>query len=131
LREWAADFYSHRLDRTRPLWEMALIQGLPEGRWAIAHKTHHWLVDGVGSVDLTYLLLDTEPDPPERPLGPPAAPPASGSLRWPFVPSPPQPITHAAQAGARVARAGLHAAAHPGRRGSDRVRWPSCSSVTS
>jgi diacylglycerol O-acyltransferase / wax synthase len=48
LCEWAGDFYSHRLDRTRPLWEMALIEGLPEGRWAIAHKTHHCLVDGVG-----------------------------------------------------------------------------------
>ena len=114
LCEWAADFYSHRLDRTRPLWEMALIEGLPKGRWAIAHKTHHCLVDGVGSVDVAYLLLDTEPDPPERPLAPRAALPASGSLRWPFVPSPPQPIAHAAEAGARVARAGLHAAAHPG-----------------
>ena len=66
LCEWAADFYSHRLDRTRPLWEMALIDGLAEGRWALAHKTHHCLVDGVGSVDVAYLLLDTEPNAPER-----------------------------------------------------------------
>jgi WS/DGAT/MGAT family acyltransferase len=113
LCEWAADFYSHRLDRTRPLWEMALIEGLPEDRWAIAHKTHHCLVDGVGSVDVAYLLLDTEPDPPERPPAPHPAP-ADRSLARPFVPSPPRPITHAAEAGARVARAGIHAAAHPG-----------------
>ncbi len=112
LCEWAADFYSHRLDRTRPLWEMALIEGLAEGRWAIAHKTHHCLVDGVGSVDVAYLLLDTEPNPPERPQTP--VPPSTDSLVLrPLVPSPPQPITNAAQAGARVARAGMHAALHP------------------
>ncbi|HET7051200.1 MAG TPA: wax ester/triacylglycerol synthase family O-acyltransferase [Solirubrobacteraceae bacterium] len=112
LCEWAADFYSHRLDRTRPLWEMALIDGLAEGRWAIAHKTHHCLVDGVGSVDVAYLLLDTEPNPPERP---PAAPPVSAndSILRPFVPNPPRPIANVAQAGARVARAGAHAALHP------------------
>jgi diacylglycerol O-acyltransferase / wax synthase len=112
LCEWAADFYSHRLDRTRPLWEMALIEGLADGRWAIAHKTHHCLVDGVGSVDVAYLLLDTEPNPPERP--PAAPPPASdNSVLRPFVPSPPRPIADMAQAGARVARAGVHAAVHP------------------
>jgi diacylglycerol O-acyltransferase len=112
LREWAADFYSHRLDRTRPLWEMALIEGLSEGRWAVAHRTHHSLVDGVGSVDVAYLLLDTEPNPPERQFAPPT-PTAAGSLVWPFVPRPPQPIADVAEAGARVARAGLHAAMHP------------------
>ena len=114
LSEWAADFYSHRLDRTRPLWEMTLIEGLPEGRWAIAHKTHHCLVDGVGSVDVAYLLLDAEPNPPERPAAP-VAPPAggSGSLLEPFIPSPPQPIANVARAGANVARAGIHATLHP------------------
>jgi diacylglycerol O-acyltransferase / wax synthase len=112
LCEWAADFYSHRLDRARPLWEMALVEGLPEGRWAIAHKTHHCLVDGVGSVDVAYLLLDTEPNPPERPLAPPS-PQGDGSLLRPVMPSPPQPIANVAHAGARVARAGLRAALHP------------------
>ena len=112
LCEWAADFYSHRLDRTRPLWEMALIEGLAEGRWALAHKTHHCLVDGVGSVDVAYVLLDTEPNPPERPPAPPP-PPDNNSVLWPFVPSPPQPIANVAQAGAHVARAGVHAALHP------------------
>jgi diacylglycerol O-acyltransferase len=120
LSEWAADFYSHRLDRTRPLWEMALIDGLPDGRWAIAHKTHHCLVDGVGSVDVAYLLLDTEPNPPERSPAPPSAP-GSASLARPFLPSPPRPLADVAGAGARVARAGAHAALHP-REALDRSR---------
>jgi WS/DGAT/MGAT family acyltransferase len=91
---------------------MALIEGLPDGGWAIAHKTHHCLVDGVGSVDVAYVLLDTEPNPPERPLASPAAPNGS-SLARPFIPSLPRPIANVAVAGARVARAGAHAALHP------------------
>ncbi len=71
LCEWAADFFSHRLDRTRPLWEMVLVEGLEHGRWALATKTHHCLVDGVGSVDVMHLLFDAEPSP-----SPAAAPPA-------------------------------------------------------
>src|ERR1700760_1386005 len=74
LCDWAADFYSHRLDRTRPPWEMAVIEGVPEGRRALDHKTPHWRVEGVGSVDVPYLLLATEPNPPERELVPPPRP---------------------------------------------------------
>ncbi len=48
LLEWAGDFYSHRLDRARPLWRSVLLEGLEDGRWALATKTHHCLVDGVG-----------------------------------------------------------------------------------
>ena len=59
LAEWASGFFSQRLDRYRPLWEMALVEGLANGRWALATKTHHCMVDGVGSVDLGHLLLDT------------------------------------------------------------------------
>ncbi len=112
LCEWAADFYSHRLDRTRPLWEMALIEGLPEGRWAIANKTHHCLVDGVGSVDVAYLLLDAEPNPPKRQFAP-HPPLGNDSLLHPFVLHPPAPVADIAHAGARVAGAGVHAALHP------------------
>ncbi len=112
LCEWAADFYSHRLDRTRPLWEMVLIEGLEHGRWALAHKTHHCLVDGVGSVDVSYLLLDAEATPGERPA---AVPPSQspGSALSSLLPSPPQPIAQATQAGAHAARAGINAALHP------------------
>ena len=71
LHEWLGDFWSHRLDRHRPLWEMTLLDGLQGGRWALATKTHHCLVDGVGSVDIGHLLLDDSPQaapPPPQPL---------------------------------------------------------------
>jgi len=63
LFDWISDFYSHRLDRTRPLWEMTLLEGLSEGRWAVVSKIHHCLVDGVGGIDVGQLLLDPSPDP--------------------------------------------------------------------
>ena len=59
LCEWLGDYWSHRLDRHRPLWEVVLLDGLEGGRWALVTKTHHAMVDGVGSVDAGYLMLDT------------------------------------------------------------------------
>jgi WS/DGAT/MGAT family acyltransferase len=71
LNEWLGDFWSHRLDRRRPLWAMTLLDGLEGGRWALATKTHHCLVDGVGSLDIGNMLLsasaDEEPPAPDRP----------------------------------------------------------------
>jgi diacylglycerol O-acyltransferase len=66
LHEWFGDFLSHRLDRRRPLWEAVLLDGLAGERWALVTKTHHCLVDGMGSVDVGRLLLDAEPSPPRR-----------------------------------------------------------------
>ena len=66
LLDWAADFWSLRLDRSRPLWEVVLVEGLQGGRWAMCTKTHHALVDGVGSVDAAHLLLDTARRPRRR-----------------------------------------------------------------
>jgi diacylglycerol O-acyltransferase len=63
LLAWAADFWSHRLDRARPLWRTVLLEGLAGGRWALVTKTHHCLVDGVGSIDAGTVLLDSEPRP--------------------------------------------------------------------
>jgi diacylglycerol O-acyltransferase len=63
LREWAGEFFSVRLDRRRPLWELATLE-LGDGRWALVSKTHHCLVDGVGSMDAAKVLLDPEPDSP-------------------------------------------------------------------
>jgi anthranilate/para-aminobenzoate synthase component I len=51
-----------RLDRTKPLWELWLVEGLENGRWAIISKTHHAMVDGVSGVDLMSVLFDLAPD---------------------------------------------------------------------
>ncbi len=112
LCEWAADFFSHRLDRTRPLWEMALIEGLEDGRWALATKTHHCLVDGVGSVGVAQLLLDAEPSPPPQTFTNPAVDESASA--WPEqLPHAPDAVTDLAKTGARAAAAGVYAALHP------------------
>jgi diacylglycerol O-acyltransferase / wax synthase len=65
LRTLAARIFSQRLDRTKPVWEMWLVDGVEGGRFAIVAKTHHCLVDGVSGVDITTVLfdLDREPEP--------------------------------------------------------------------
>ena len=50
------------LDRGRPLWEVYLVEGLPERRVAVITKTHPALVDGLGAVDIGQVLLDHSPD---------------------------------------------------------------------
>ncbi len=66
---------SRRLDRTRPLWEMTLVEGLSGGRVALLYKMHHALVDGIAAVDIGTVLLDPTPeplvlDPPDGPWEP-------------------------------------------------------------
>jgi diacylglycerol O-acyltransferase / wax synthase len=63
----AARIHSQRLDRTKPLWEIWLVQGLEDGRFALISKTHHALVDGVAGVDLATVLFDMEPVPAQAP----------------------------------------------------------------
>jgi WS/DGAT/MGAT family acyltransferase len=59
--------FSQRLDRTKPLWEMWLVEGYEGGhsgaaggRFALIVKTHHCLVDGVSGVDLLTVLFDLD-----------------------------------------------------------------------
>jgi WS/DGAT/MGAT family acyltransferase len=61
--------FSQALDRSRPLWEMWLVEGLSGGRFALLSKTHHALVDGISGIDIMTVLLDTSPDP--VPVAPP------------------------------------------------------------
>ncbi len=63
LRRLAARIFSQRLDRSKPLWELWLVEGLSGGRFAIVGKTHHCLVDGVSGVDITTVLFDLEREP--------------------------------------------------------------------
>jgi diacylglycerol O-acyltransferase len=63
LRTLVGRVMSQQLDRTKPLWELWLAEGLDQGRWALISKTHHCMVDGVSATDLLSVLLDSERDP--------------------------------------------------------------------
>jgi diacylglycerol O-acyltransferase len=83
LRELVARIISRRLDRSRPLWESYLVEGLEHGRFAVLSKSHQALVDGV-TIDLGQLILDVDPDPVETPpvdWTPKASPTALGLIR--------------------------------------------------
>lgn len=68
LRRLAGRVHSQRLDRSKPLWELWLVQGLEQNRFALLSKTHHALVDGVSGVDIATVLFDLSPVPnPEEP----------------------------------------------------------------
>lgn len=64
LQNFVGRAFTRQLDRRRPLWEMTIIEGLPDGRWALLIKTHHALVDGISALELVTLLLDIDPEPP-------------------------------------------------------------------
>jgi diacylglycerol O-acyltransferase / wax synthase len=53
---------SRPLDRSRPLWEMYLVEGLAGGRVAVVTKTHPALVDGLSAIDIGQVLLDVDPE---------------------------------------------------------------------
>jgi len=70
LRELVGRLMSRRLDRSRPLWEMYLVQGLTGDRLAVISKTHHAMVDGISAVDLAQVILDPTPRPRAIPVLP-------------------------------------------------------------
>jgi diacylglycerol O-acyltransferase / wax synthase len=63
LVELVARVQSRPLDRARPLWEMYLVEGLSDHRFAVITKTHQAMVDGIGAVDIGQVILDTSPTP--------------------------------------------------------------------
>src|ERR1017187_7236992 len=83
LKQLAGRLFSQRLDRSKPLWEIWLVQGMSGGRFAIIAKTHHALVDGISGVDITTVLFDTaaEPAPTPRPPTPWTAKPLPGPAK--------------------------------------------------
>jgi diacylglycerol O-acyltransferase / wax synthase len=68
LKRLAGRVFSQQLDRSKPLWELWLAQGLERDRFAILTKTHHAMVDGVSGVDIGTVLFELEPN-----VKPPAA----------------------------------------------------------
>jgi diacylglycerol O-acyltransferase len=71
LRNLAARIFSQQLDRSKPLWELWLVEGMADGRFAVIGKSHHALVDGVSGVDITTVLYDLDREPKRPPTGPP------------------------------------------------------------
>jgi diacylglycerol O-acyltransferase / wax synthase len=61
LKMMTARIMSQQLDRSRPLWEAWVIEGLQRDRFAIVSKTHHCMVDGVSTIDLMSVLLSRAP----------------------------------------------------------------------
>jgi WS/DGAT/MGAT family acyltransferase len=111
LRNIAGRLFSQQLDRSKPLWELWLIQGLEKNRFALITKTHHALVDGVAGVDIGTVLFDVKPVPeeiePERDWVPRPAP-SSAELGA-------RGVAGAARLPVGLARRALRAAAHPER----------------
>jgi diacylglycerol O-acyltransferase / wax synthase len=60
LRQMAARVFSQHLDRNKPLWELWVVEGLGQGRWALLSKVHHCMVDGVAATDLMSVMFSDE-----------------------------------------------------------------------
>jgi diacylglycerol O-acyltransferase / wax synthase len=112
LQDLTARIFSQQLDRSKPLWEMWLIEGLEQDKFALITKTHHSLIDGIAGVDLATVLFDMSPDPP----------PITNSGR-PWQPHP-EPgtvqllaagLVGAMRAGVELAEGAIDAMAHPER----------------
>ncbi len=112
LEELTARIFSQQLDRSKPLWEMWLVEGLEDDRFALITKTHHSLIDGIAGVDLATVLFDLSPDPPQiphsgRPWQPHTEPGATQLVTSGLV--------GAARTGVALLEGALEAAAHPDR----------------
>jgi WS/DGAT/MGAT family acyltransferase len=79
LKRLCGRILSQKLDLTKPLWEVWIIEGLASGRFALVAKAHHCMVDGIAGVDLLNVVLSPspveplEPQPPWRPRPTPSA----------------------------------------------------------
>ena len=82
LRRLAARVFGQTLDRTKPLWELFVVEGMTGDRFALISKTHHALVDGETSLDLLTIAFDptTTPAPQPRTTWTPHPSPSAAQL---------------------------------------------------
>jgi len=62
LKRLSARIMGQPLDRSKPLWEIWVVEGLEGGRFAVISKIHHCMVDGSSGVDLAQILMSLTPD---------------------------------------------------------------------
>jgi WS/DGAT/MGAT family acyltransferase len=104
--------FSQSLDRSRPLWELWMVEGLVDDRFALISKSHHSLIDGISGVDLATVMFDMAPTPRE---------PAHSGQPWRAHPEPSgiellaAGLRGAVRAGLEVAGRAVDAASHPDR----------------
>src|SRR2546421_7805824 len=94
LKKLVGRLFSQALDRDKPLWEMWLVEGLGEGRFAVVSKTHHCMLDGVSGVDLAAILMDSEPATSPPPAPPPWTPRKAPPLGQLLVSSVKEQLAH-------------------------------------
>ena len=84
LKNLAARITERALDRQRPLWEVWVVEGLEEQRYAIISKIHHCMLDGVSQYSLSQVLMSEDPEPGLPPMRPfvPSQAPSEVSLLW-------------------------------------------------
>ena len=82
LGEQVARIHARPLDRARPLWELYLVHGLEDGRYALYSKVHHAAIDGISGTETLATIMDVGPEPREVAPEPwePGGVPASWSL---------------------------------------------------
>ncbi len=83
LAEQVSRIHGRPMDRSRPLWEVYVIDGLESGRWALLTKYHHATIDGASGQLMLEIITDTEPDaapPGESPPWQPEPIPSDGDL---------------------------------------------------
>lgn len=83
LPEFAARWIAEPLDPHRPLWELTVVTGFPDGAFAVLLKLHHALTDGAGAYAVTVGLLDGSPVPePEQAIPRPRSPMSAVRETW-------------------------------------------------
>jgi diacylglycerol O-acyltransferase len=80
LRRTAARIFAQHLDRDKPLWEIWMVEGLSENRWALLSKVHHCMVDGVSATDLMTVMFEGTPAPEAVSAWEPAPEPSGAEL---------------------------------------------------
>jgi diacylglycerol O-acyltransferase len=78
FHDLVGEILSPPLNRSHPLWELVLVEGFEDDRFAVVYKTHHAMADGFSAVDIGTLLFDVDPDAPisegEEPWSPQKSP---------------------------------------------------------